>query len=69
MFWTASYENRLEELLQYTIKSFSKTHHIKNLSKLTQIEYPKIQPNTTFEEIKQIMFSIVKEKNKIMGNK
>ncbi len=58
----SSYKNRginhfltEEEALEHALKSFMKSHNIKNRNKLFLVEYPTIPPNTTFEEMKNIL--------------
>lgn len=49
------YFDSKEDLLEFTPNSFAKSHHIKNTSRIMQLEYPPLAPNTTFEEIKSIV--------------
>lgn len=56
------YFDEKEKLLQFTLKSFAQSLHIKNVSKIKQIEYPPLTPKTTFEEITKIFLSTSKFK-------
>lgn len=49
------YFDSKDELLEYTINCFAQLHNIKDMSKIKQVEYQPLPPNTTFSEIKEIL--------------
>ena len=56
----------MDELLEYAVLTFMNIHNIKDKKRVKLVDYPALQPMTTFNDIKKILLNEYENDHKML---